>query len=71
MGSVIRCHPFVDGNKRTGTASTSYLLSTFGYGVEAEQRELEDFAVNVAVGASETKDVARWFENHARKSQGR
>jgi prophage maintenance system killer protein len=34
---IIRRRPFVVGNKRTATASASYLLSTFGYEVEAEQ----------------------------------
>ena len=63
MESIIRRHPFVDGNKRTATASASYLLSTFGLEVEAEQQELEDFAVSVAVG--ETKNIALWFENHS------
>jgi len=67
MESIIRRHPFVDGNKRTGTASASYLLSTFGHEVEAEQEELEDFAVSVAVGDLETVDIALWFEEHARK----
>ena len=67
MEAIIRRHPFVDGNKRTATASASYLLSTFGYEVEAEQQDLEDFAVSVAVGGSETKDIALWFENQARK----
>ena len=37
MESIIRRHPFVDGNKRTAMASASYLLSTFGYEVEAER----------------------------------
>ncbi len=68
MESIIRRHPFLDGNKRTGTASASYLLSTFGYEVEAEQRDLEDFAVGVAVGEQETKNIALWFENHTRKT---
>jgi len=67
MEAIIRRHPFVDGNKRTATASASYLLSTFGYEVEAEQQDLEDFAVSVAVGGLETKDIALWFENQARK----
>ncbi len=62
MESIIRRHPFVDGNKRTATASASYLLSTFGYEVEAEQRELEDFAVSVAEGNVE---IALWFEIHS------
>ena len=64
MESIIRRHPFVDGNKRTATASASYLLSTFGHELEAEQQELEDFAVRVAVGDMKTENVALWFENH-------
>src|SRR5215210_5396059 len=65
MGSIIRRHPFVDGNKRTATASASYLLSTFGYEIEAEQEELEDFALRVAEGSVEITEIALWFENHA------
>jgi len=65
MESIIRRHPFVDGNKRTATASASYLLSTFGYEVEAEQQELEDFALRVAEGSVEITEIALWFENHS------
>ena len=65
LESIIRRHPFVDGNKRTATASAVYLLSTFGYELEAEQKELEDFAVNVAEGAVEFENIALWFEEHA------
>lgn len=68
MESMIRRHPFVDGNKRTATASAAYLLSTFGYHLEAEQRELEDFAVSVAVGEVEMENIALWFEEHARRN---
>lgn len=68
MESIIRRHPFVDGNKRTGTASAAYLLSTFGYEIEAKQQELEDFAVSVAERAFETEDIARWFEDHVHKT---
>ena len=67
MESIIRRHPFVDGNKRTGTASASYLLSTFGYDVDAEQRDLEDFAVSVAEGDLEIGEIALWFEYHSRR----
>jgi prophage maintenance system killer protein len=55
----------VDGNKRTGTTSAAYLLSTFGYEVGAEQQELEDFAVNVAEGTVETAEIALWFAGHS------
>jgi death-on-curing protein len=66
MESLIRRHPFVDGNKRTATASASYLLSTFGHELEAEQQELEDFAVTVAEGNLEILGIALWFEKHCR-----
>ncbi len=67
MESIIRRHPFVDGNKRTATASAAYLLSTFGYEVDAKQNELADFAVNVAEGMFELADISLWFEKHSRK----
>ena len=66
--SIIRRHPFVDGNKRTAMYAAAYLLSTFGYEVEVEQEELEDFAVSIAEGKFETKGIARWFEEHSRKN---
>ena len=68
MESIIRRHPFADGNKRTATTSACYLLSTFGYEVEAEQQDLEDFAGSVALGGLETKEIGLWFENRARKT---
>ena len=68
MEYIISSHPFLDGNKRTATASASYRLSTYGLEVEAEQRELEDFAVSVAEGNAEIMEIALWFENHSRRS---
>jgi len=66
--SIIRRHPFVDGNKRTAMYAAAYLLETFGYELEADQQDLEDFAVSIAVGSMDTTDIAHWFENLSRKS---
>ena len=63
--SIIRRHPFVDGNKRTAMYAAAYLLETFGYILEAEQQELEDFAVSVSEGGMQTRDIALWFESHS------
>lgn len=65
--SIIRRHPFVDGNKRTAAYAAAYLLDTLGYELEAEPKDLEDFAVSVALGKLETRDIALWFENHTRE----
>ena len=48
--------------------AAAYLLETLGYELEAAQSDLEDFAVDVAQGAFESDEIARWFENHSRKS---
>jgi death-on-curing protein len=34
--SVIRRHPFIDGNKRTARYAAAYLLETLGYELEAK-----------------------------------
>lgn len=66
--SLIRRHPFIDGNKRTAMYAAAYLLETFEYELEAPQQELEDFAVSVAEGNVEIMEIALWFENHSHKS---
>lgn len=66
--SLIRRHPFIDGNKRTAMYAAAYLLETLGYELEAEQSYLEDSAVDVARGTLESDELALWFENHSRKS---
>ncbi len=66
--SLIRRHPFVDGNKRTAMYAAVYLLEKLGFELEANQKELEDFAVSVAVGDLETEGSALWFEEHAQNT---
>ncbi len=65
--SIIRRHPFVDGNKRTGISAGAYLLSTFGYGLTATNDGLEELAVSVATGDLILVEMARWFEDHSRE----
>ena len=47
--------------------AAAYLLETFGYALEVEQAELEDFAVDVAQGTFESDEIVTWFENHSRR----
>lgn len=66
--SIIRRHPFVDGNKRTAMYSAVYLLEKLGYELQAQQKELEDFAVNVAESRFEFTEIALWFEENTRET---
>ncbi len=63
--SVIKGHPFVDGNKRTGTAAGAYLLATVGRRVVVEKGQVADFAVSVATGSLTLAEMAQWFEENS------
>lgn len=66
MESVIRRHPFVDGNKRTGVASAVYLLRRHGYRLaNATNAQLVALALDVASHQVGVEDVAAWFEEHS------
>jgi death-on-curing protein len=65
--SLIRNHPFVDGNKRTAMYASAFLLEKLGYEFVAGQDEVENFAVEVAEGKHATGEIAAWFMDHASK----
>lgn len=66
--SIIKRHPFLDGNKRTAMYAAAYLLETLGLALETEQKDLEDFAVAIAEGTIEPRGIALWYEEHTYKS---
>ncbi|CAN5672088.1 type II toxin-antitoxin system death-on-curing family toxin [soil metagenome] len=66
-GSIIRRHPFVDGNKRTAMYAAGYLLEKLDYELQASQQELEDFAVSIAEDSIQAERIALWFEEHTHK----
>ena len=65
MDSLIRNHPFVDGNKRTGIAAAGLFLIRNGYQLVALNRELETLTLSVAKSQITVKDIADWFRDHS------
>ena len=62
--SIIKWHPFVDGNKRTAMYAAAYLLETLGHVLETEHKELEDFAMIITDRTIEPECTALWFDKH-------
>jgi hypothetical protein len=48
--------------------AAAYLLETLDHELQAEEQDLEDFAVSIAVGGLETAEIALWFEGHSRRT---
>ncbi len=64
LESLIRNHPFVDGNKRTGIAAAGLFLEQNGQRLQAGQSELEALALDVAAARLDLAGIAAWFQSH-------
>lgn len=64
MHSLIKSHPFVDGNKRTALTATGLFLELNGYTLTATNEEVLDFTRRAAVGEVDFESMAACLENH-------
>lgn len=58
LHSLIRNHPFIDGNKRTAVVSVLVFYGLNGMGIDAEQDEIVALAVDVAEGILDVAAIA-------------
>lgn len=58
--SLVRNHPFADGNKRTGYAAMMMFLSRNGFTIRASIDEREKIFVNLAAGGLEREEFTAW-----------
>ncbi len=61
MHSVVRNHPFTDGNKRTATVGTLFMLAVNGYDVEWDEHEALDIVLQLAQGTIDMPVFAEWL----------
>jgi death on curing protein len=57
-------HPFVDGNKRAGTAAMIMFLSDNGWSFDATADEAEPVILSVAAGTLDKASLTRWVMSH-------
>lgn len=62
--SIIRNHPFLDGNKRTGHAAMEVFLIMNGYEIWASVDDAEDAILRVASGEMKRDELTDWIEAH-------
>ncbi len=63
---IIRNHPFVDGNKRTGAVAAVVFLMMNGVGLHADEESFEAMVRSVAEGKMGKTGAAGFFRRHAR-----
>jgi death on curing protein len=65
MDSLIRNHPFVDGNKRTALVSVTTFYGLNGWGLEGDQGEAVDLTLSIAGGQASVPQIAGVLESWA------
>ena len=62
--ALIKNHPFLDGNKRTGHAAMEVFLVLNGYEIRAAVDEQEHVILQVAASEIEREEFTTWLRTH-------
>lgn len=65
MESLIRNHPFVDGNKRTGVTAAGLFLRRNGYRLTANNTDLVSITMEIAQSQSDVEELTIWFRDNS------
>lgn len=65
--SLILNHPFVDANKRTGTASMLVFLELNGYKLEVSQKTLVNTVLRIESKKINVEKLSAWLKKHAKR----
>ena len=61
---IVKNHPFIDGNKRTGVVSSLMFLALNEIEIELSEDEMEKMVLDVASSKMEKDALCHWFEQH-------
>jgi death-on-curing protein len=62
---LVKNHPFLDGNKRTGAVAALVFLDFNGIEIDAPKGSLYDLTISVAIGEASKNQIAEYFRSHA------
>lgn len=69
LHSLVKNHPFDDGNKRTAYYSTKRFLFLNGYELRGSKKEVVPFMVSVDIKNLPLDTIASWLRSHCRKTK--
>lgn len=65
MDSLLRNHPFLDGNKRTAIAAASIFLLINHYQLVVENEEMVRFTLACAQSQVSLVEITHWFQQYS------
>jgi death on curing protein len=64
LESIVKNHPFIDGNKRTGYTLMRLLLLENKLDIDASQEAKYNFVISIASGKLNVEGIEAWIEKH-------
>lgn len=64
---IVKNHPFIDGNKRTGYLAAHTFLELNGYDVAPEEADIVTVIMGVAEGTYDESVVAEWLKDYSHR----
>ena len=64
LDALIRNHPFLDGNKRTGIVAASLFLQQNGYRLTVKNEELVSIGLGVAQSKLSLDELTSWLKSN-------
>jgi death-on-curing protein len=64
---IVKNHPFIDGNKRTGYLAAHTFLELNGYDVAPEEADIVTVIMGVAEGTYDENVVAEWLKDYSHR----
>jgi death-on-curing protein len=62
---IVQNHPFIDGNKRTGTVAAMVFLALNGIELQADETQLAQLVIDVAKGKAGKSSVADFLRKNS------
>jgi death on curing protein len=66
--AIIRNHPFIDGNKRTGFVTGILFLELNGFDFEASEEDATQAILGLAAGTLDEADYLVWLQENSRRN---
>lgn len=67
---IVRNHPFVDGNKRTGFVIGVLFLELHGFAFRASEADATQAVMGLAGGTLDEASYAAWLRENVRRGPG-
>lgn len=62
--NIVKCHPFVDGNKRAGVFAMLVMCEVCGIHLDCNDDDVAFLGVGVADGSVQYRDIVGWINSH-------